>query len=260
MHFGHVFSLVHLLHLGEVVQVGDGVNNFKVGDRVMANLGMKLGGHAQFIAIPEDSAIVRIPDRLSFNEAAALIFGGTTSLFFLKNCAKIQPGEKLLVIGAGGAVGSSAIQIGKALGAKVTAICSSEKFDAVRRLGIDSLFDYKKTDWRTSPERYDVIFDTVGGTNYENCKNHLNPNGRLLLAVADLPLMLNSAWHSVFSSIKIYAGSGKENSQDLKILCDLWSQGTLRPLIGQTFPLEKIADAHRVVETGHKLGSIVVEI
>lgn len=245
---------------GEVVTLGEGVTKFQVGDRVVSNLGMKLGGHAQYRLLDENSATAKIPTEISYEQAVALVFGGVTALIFLRDKIKIKKGDRLLVIGAGGAVGSSAIQLGQLMGAEVTAICSTEKVSDVTALGIKNVIDYKNRSWLTETDQYDLILDTVGKIPFEKMRPKLTVNGRLGLVVADLPTTLKSIWISLTQSQKVFAGSIAENESDLRFLMSLCQQQKFRPLIGTTLPFDKIAEAHRIVESGHKLGSLVLRI
>lgn len=245
---------------GEVVAIGARVSKFQVGDRVVSNLGMKLGGHAQYRVLNENSATAKIPAAVNFDQAVALVFGGVTALIFLRDNVKLKKNERLLVIGAGGAVGSSAVQLGQLMGAHVTAVCSTGKVPAITELGIKDVIDYKKRSWLTEPDEYDVILDTVGTTEMEKIKNKLTANGRLGLVVADLPTTLRSMWMSLTQSQKVFAGSIGEDEADLQFLLSLCEQKKFRPLIGTTLPFEQIVEAHRIVESGHKLGSLVLAI
>ena len=245
---------------GEVVAVGARVTRFKIGDRIVANRGMRLGGHAQYCAISEISAVALIPEELSFEVATALVFGGTTALTFLRDKAKIKNGEKLLVIGAAGCVGSAAVQLGKYFGAHVTGVASSGKIDTVRKLGADAVIDYKIADWHAQSGAYDVIFDTVGATTFAHCQHKLSANGRLLLAVADLPQMLTSIWISLTHRKKVHPGAAGENSADLSFLVHLTTSGHFQPLIGHVLPLAEISEAYRIVESGSKVGSVVLTL
>jgi NADPH:quinone reductase-like Zn-dependent oxidoreductase len=245
---------------GEVVAVGQRVETFFVHDRVVANLGMKLGGHAQYVAISASAAVAKIPDAVSFESAAALVFGGTTALVFLRDKLALRHGETLLVVGAGGAVGSAAVQLGREMGAVVTGVCSQKKASRVAGLGATRVIAYESTDWRKETERYDVILDTVGGTTFENSRHKLSEKGRIGLVVADLPLMLRSAWLSLFHRQKVRAGSVSESAADLDYLLSLCERGRFQPLIGGVFPLDQVARAHEVVESGHKTGSIVLSL
>lgn len=243
---------------GEVVVLGEGVSKFQTGDRIVSNLGMKLGGHAQYRLLNENSATAKIPADVSYEQAVALVFGGVTALIFLRDKLKLKENERLLVIGAGGAVGSSAIQLGQWMGAHVTAVCSSEKVSAVRELGVKDVIDYKERSWLTEADRYDVILDTVGTAAFEKIKHKLTAKGRLGLVVADLPTTLKSFWISLTQSKKVFAGSINENEKDLQFLLSLCKEKKFRPLIGATLPFDKIVEAHRIVESGHKLGSLVI--
>lgn len=245
---------------GEVVAVGDRVTRFRIGDRIVANLGMKLGGHAEYAALPEQAPIAKLPAGVSTVDAAALVFGGTTALVFLRDKLKLKSSERLLVIGAGGAVGSAAIQLGRKMGAHVTGVCSGSKATLVKSLGVDSVIDYHQGDWRRTSERYDVIIDTVGGTTFENTRHLLTESGRIGLIVADLPLTLKSAWVSLFHQQKVYAGPITESAADLEYLLTLCEQGRFKPVIGAVFPLEQVVQAHESVESGHKLGNTVLKM
>jgi NADPH:quinone reductase-like Zn-dependent oxidoreductase len=246
---------------GEVVAIGKDVNKFKVGDRVVADLGMKLGGHAQFKLLNENDVIAKIPSDVSYIQAASLVFGGSTALCFLRDKLKLQSGERLLVIGAGGAVGSAAVQIGRLMGAHVVGVCSSEKVADVRALGANEVIDYKLTDWKSTPERYDVILDNVGVTNFEfgKVRHKLSPHGRMGLVVADLPANIASIWISIFNRQKVIAGSIAVGIKDLEYLLNLCNEKLLDPLISKKFSIEKIVEAHKIVDSGHKLGSVVIE-
>lgn len=243
---------------GEVVAVGAGVKHFKVGDRVLGNLGMKLGGHAQYVCLPENGPVTRIPDAISDEEAAAIVFGGTTALAFLRDKLKLQKGDRLLVIGAGGSVGAATVQIGKILGAHVTGVCSTQKVPLVSELGADAVIDYTKTDWRKGKETFDVILDTVGGTELDNARHMLSPEGRIGLVVADLPMNLKCVWVSAISQQKMVAGAFAETRSDLEQLLTWMAEGKLKAAIGNRFPFEQIVQAHELVDRGHKFGNTVI--
>jgi len=245
---------------GEVVKLGSKVNQFKFGDRVVAHMGMKLGGHAQFVVLNENAPIVKIPSTVSTETAAAMVFGGTTALIFLRDKVQIRSGERLLVVGAGGAVGSAAIQLGKFFGAKVTGVCSTDKTTAVQSLGADHVIDYCKQDWRNMGKQYDVILDAVGGTSFQNFQKSLTPTGRIGFVVADLPQTLQSAWISLTHQQKIFAGPITESRMDLEFLLSLCERGEFRPLVSQVLPFSRISEAHALVDSGRKLGSVVITL
>lgn len=243
---------------GEVVQAGTNVNSFKVGDRVVGNLGMKLGGHAQYVKIQEQEPIVKIPDQISFEDAAAVVFGGTTALIFLRDKLEIKKGDRLLVIGAGGSVGSAAVQIGKIYGAQVTAVCSTEKVSLIQDLGADFVIDYKKSNWREQTVKFDLILDTVGGTELSNSRDHLSSNGKIGLVIADLWMNLKCLILSAVGSQKMRAGSISEERSDIEQIMTWMTEGKFKAIIGNRFSFEKIVEAHHLVDQGHKFGNTVI--
>lgn len=243
---------------GEVVAVGRDVKLFSTGERVLGNLGMKLGGHAQYVSFPESAPVVKIPETISEEEAAAIVFGGTTALVFLRDKLKIKKGDRLLVIGAGGSVGTSAVQIGKIFGAHVTAVCSTEKVSLIYELGADTVIDYKKTDWRKGAETFDIILDAVGGTELANSRHKLSAHGKIGLVIADLLMNLKCIWVSAMSDQKMVAGSVPEVRSDLEQLILWMTKGQFKAVIGNRFPFEKIVQAHELVDQGHKFGNTVI--
>lgn len=243
---------------GEVVEVGDEIKNFKKGDRVIANLGMKLGGHAQYKILSNKSVVAKVPENIKSEEAAALVFGGTTALVFLRDKLKIRPGDRLLVVGAGGAVGSAAVQLGVLMGAEVTGVCSTNKVEVVKKLGIKRVIDYEKGEWALDLGSYDAILETVGAFSIEHLQNKLRTGGRIGLVVADLLTNFRCLAISAFSQNKIYAGAVMEKSADLEYLLQISAAGSFTPLIGQVLPFDRIIEAHQVVEKGHKLGNLVL--
>lgn len=243
---------------GEVVGLGAKVKTLALGDRIVANRGMKLGSHAQYVSVAENSRLAKIPSSVSFEIAAAAVFGGTTALAFLRDKLKLTKGNRLLVIGAGGAVGSAAVQLGKVLGASVTGVCSAKKSSLVTGLGADRVVSYETKDWRKELDVYDVILDTVGGTNFSNTRHKLTATGKIGLVVADLPLTLKSAWISIFSQKKVIAGAVMENSEDLENIMNLCERGEFRPLIGEVFSLSQIEQAHKAADSLHKTGNVVL--
>jgi NADPH:quinone reductase-like Zn-dependent oxidoreductase len=244
---------------GDIDAVGAGVTRFKPGDAVIGYPSFPNGCHAQYRTMRETDRIVMKPGHLSCEEAAAMCFGGATALDFLRDRAKLQAGEDLLVIGASGALGSAALQIGKHLGARVTAVCSTANSDLVRSLGADRVIDYTREDVRGGNAAYDVIFDTVGEASFATHEALLKPRGRLLLLAAGLPEML-SAVGSKRAGKRVFAGPAKETLEHLTALCALAEAGVYRPVIDQVFPFERIAEAHARVETRRKRGSVVVTI
>jgi NADPH:quinone reductase-like Zn-dependent oxidoreductase len=244
---------------GVVDAIGAGVTRFKVGDPVLAFPGFALGGHAEFLLIREDGRIAPKPTNLSFEEAAALPFGGMTALDFLQR-GKLQAGERVLVNGASGNVGSAAVQLAKHFGAHVTGVCSAPNTSLVRSLGADEVIDYRTCDFTAGEARYDVVLDAVGNAPYSRVSRILAPGGRLLAVLADLPAVLGSPFAGRTKSHRVIAGPASEKTQDLMVIAELAEQEKLRPVIDQRFPFDRIVDAYRVVDSGRKKGSIVLSL
>ncbi len=245
---------------GDVEAVGKGVTKFKVGDAVLAFPGVGLGGHAEYRAMPEDGAVALKPGNLSYEQAAALSFGGTTALDFLKTKGKIRRGEKVLIIGASGTVGSAAVQLAKHFGAEVTGVCGTANVELVTFIGADKVMDYNKEDFTKNGETYDIILVAAGTTSASTCKSSLKEDGRLLLVLCALPDMAQIPWTAMTSSKKVFAGPAAGSAQDLLVIKELAEAGAFKPVIDRHYPFEKIVEAHAYVDTGHKKGSVVIAV
>lgn len=244
---------------GEIEVVGTGATKFKAGDQVFAFSGLGMGCHAEYKCMPDDGLVALKPENLTYDEAAAISFGGTTALGFLRG-AKLQSGERVLINGASGGVGTAAVQLAKHFGASVTGVCSGANADLVRSIGADRVIDYAKEDFTRNGETYDVIVDTAGTAPYSRSKGSLTRSGRLLLVLGGLADMLQAPWVSMTSSRKVIAGPAAERVEDLRFLADLARAGEFRPVIGRRYSFEEIAEAHRYVDTGHKRGNVVVTL
>jgi NADPH:quinone reductase-like Zn-dependent oxidoreductase len=244
---------------GVIEAVGFTVSKFKVGDAVFAFSDSTLGCYAEFKCLPEDGAIAIKPSKLSFEEAVALSFGGSTALSFLSR-ASLKPGDRLLVNGASGAVGTAAIQLAKHLGAEVTAVCSNTNLKLVKALGADFTLDYLRSDFSENGKKYDVILDTVGTAQYSRSKGSLNEGGRLLSVLASLPEIIYIPWVSLTSSNKIFASPAFGQAEDLRYLSCLAEAGVFKPVIDRSYAFEQLVDAHRYVDTGRKKGNVVIRI
>jgi NADPH:quinone reductase-like Zn-dependent oxidoreductase len=237
---------------GRVEAVGEAVTSFRPGDRVVASRGFSFGCHAEFVAVGEDGAIAEIPERLTFQDAVSLCFGGVTALHFFR-MGRLAPRETVLINGASGAVGAMAVQLAKHAGAEVTAVCSGGNADLVRSLGADHVIDYTAEDFTRSGRRYDVIMDNHGNAPYSRVKGSLAPDGRLLAVIGDLWQMLAATRRKA-----VVGGTASMNAADYRTLMSLAERGELRPVIDSVLPFAEIAEAHRRVDGGHKVGSVVV--
>ncbi|BAT59848.1 mycocerosic acid synthase [Variibacter gotjawalensis] len=244
---------------GTVAAVGATVTRFKIGDEVFGFRDTAMGCHAEFVTMPEDGAIAPKPAALTMEKAAALSFGGTTALGFLTR-AEVRAGDKVLINGAAGCVGSAIVQIAKHLGARVTAVTSTANLDLVRGIGADDAIDYRREDFTQRPATYDIIIDTVGNLTYAGCKHALAPGGRLALIAADLPAMLSAPLMAKLGGHRAIVGPTSGSAEDIRLLADLAASGAFDPVIDSTFAFVDIRDAHRRVESRRKRGSVVVTI
>lgn len=244
---------------GEVESVGKDVSKFQVGDRVLGFSGAGMGCHVEYKCVPEDGMVVLKPDNLSYEEAAAISFGGTTAWDFLRR-GNLQSGEKVLINGAAGGVGTAAVQIAKYLGADVTGVCSTANLELVQSLGADRAIDYTQVDFTANGETYDIIMDTVGTAPFARVKNSLTAGGRLLQVLAGLPDVLSAPLISMTGSKKVIAGPAAERVEDLQLLAKLAAAGAFKPFIDRSYPFDRIAEAHSYVDTGHKRGNVVVTL
>jgi NADPH:quinone reductase-like Zn-dependent oxidoreductase len=246
---------------GEVEAVGRDVKSFKKGDPVFGISSDNIGAYAEYMCWPERAALAVKPANVSYEEAAAIPFGAGTALFFLRDKAKIQPGQRILINGASGGVGSAAVQLARHFGADVTGVCSTRNLDLVKSLGADRVIDYTREDVTKKGETYDLIFDTVvGKVSFARFRDSLKPNG-LYLAVAGGPKeMLQSVWTSIVGGKKVIAGSPGETKESMEFLKELMEAGKLKAFIDRCYPLEETAEAHRYVDTGRKRGSVVISV
>lgn len=245
---------------GTVVQVGARVDTFQVGDAVIGFPGAKFGAHAEYIAMPADGPVVYKPANLTDAEAAAMPFGATTAYDFLINKGKLRAGEHVLINGASGAVGSACVQIAKHFGAEVTAVCSAKNTDLVRRLGADHVIDYTVEDFARQDQKYDVVVDTVGTAPWTRTRHALARNGRMLMISGNLTDMVFGDVKARLRSKRLIAGVASESVDVLRAVVDLAAAGHFRPVIDRNYDFSQMPTAHAHVDSGHKVGSVVVTV
>lgn len=244
---------------GVITGIGKAVTKFEQGDAVFAFPGTRMGCHAEYRCMSQEGAVALKPANLGHDQAAALSFGGTTALHFLRE-AKLSAGEKVLINGASGAVGTAAVQLARHFGAEVTAVCSAGNAGMVRSLGADHVIDYTTEDFTRNGRVYDVIMDTAGTAPFARSRASLRDGGRLLLVLGGLRDLLSIPWIALTNSRKVIGGTAKEKSSDLCLLADLAERGELTPVIDRRYRFDEIVEAHRYVDTGRKKGNVVITL
>lgn len=244
---------------GEVVAVGKEVKRFKPGDQILAStFTANFGAHAEYKCLPEDAPILIKPESISYAAATTLPIGANTALHFLK-AGQIQRGQKVLIYGASGGVGTFAVQLAKHFGAEVTGVCGPSNSALVKSLGADHIIDYTQEDFTKNGVTYDLIFDTVGKTTFAQCKRSLTANGGYLHTVMALPA-LPKLWAAITTGKRIIGGTAMPSIESLSFLKTLVETGALKPVIDRCYPLEQMVEAHRYVETGRKRGQVVITL
>ncbi len=247
---------------GEVEAIGKDVQQYHIGDQVFGTTGFGFGGYAEYLCLQQDASagVLAIkPVGMTFEEAAAVPVGGLTALHFLRT-AQIQPGEKVLIIGAGGSIGSFGVQLARYYGAEVTVVDSARKFDMLRSIGADHCIDYTQEDYTKNGETYDVIFDVPGKGSFSRGLNALNPNGRYLVVNPKLVQFFRGWRISRNTSRKVIFTATRERPEDLIFLKDLIEAGKLKTIIDKRYSLAQIPEAHRYLETGNKTGNIIITL
>lgn len=245
---------------GEIVEVGKEVRRFKKGDPVFG-ISQKYGAYAEYICMAEDASLALKPANITYAEAASIPFGANTALYFLRDVAKLQPGQKILIIGASGCTGVYAVQLAKYYGAEVTGVCSTRNLELVRTLGAEHVIDYTREDFTQNGQIYDVILDMVPGkSSFARYQSSLQPNGLYLAGAGGLESFAQMAWTGLTGGKKVMAGMAPDRVEDLVFLKELLESGKLKPVIDRRYPLEQTAEAHRYADTGRKRGSVVITV
>lgn len=244
---------------GEIESAGKEVTSFKPGDPVFGYLGQRMGAYAEYLCMPEDGAVAVKPANITDEEAAVVPYGAIMALHLLTK-VNVQSGQKVLINGASGSLGSAAVQIAKHLGAEVTGVCGTPRLAWVKSLGADKVIDYTKEDFTRSGETYDLIFDILGKGSFARSKNSLTQNGRYLYASFKLKQLLQMLWTSMTGGKSVVCAIAPGSAEDLLSVKELIEAGKIKVVIDKRFPLEQAAEAHRYVETGHKKGSVVITL
>ncbi|MFP5478995.1 MAG: zinc-binding alcohol dehydrogenase family protein [Alphaproteobacteria bacterium] len=242
---------------GEVVGLGPGTSGFAEGQKVFGLKGFKGGAHREYLTIPASGTVLPLPDTLDFRTGAAFFFGGLTAAEFLIDRAHLRPGERLLVAGATGTVGSAAVQIGRHLGARVAATASPANHALARQLGAEAVSDYRDPP-PTGP--FDVILDVMGKLGWPGARPLLAPGGRLVIVTADLSQMLGAALRPRREGRRVLTGTNRDDLPSMRRLLDLHRAGGYTPVLGPVLPFTDLAKAHELAESFHKPGNIVVEM
>lgn len=256
------FSIPGVELAGEVEAVGKDVRLFKRGDQVFGMSPDTFGAHAEYVCLPEDKVVVLKPTNMTYAETVGMCDGATTALTFLRDTAKIQSGQKVLINGASGAVGVYGVQLARYFGAEVTAVCSSANFEMVNAAGANHVIDYTQQDFTRNGQTYDVIFDAVGKRSFSQCKRSLTQKGIYLTTVPTLGIVWDMLRTAIAGSkkAKFVTAGLMQNKEKLNFLKDLCEAGHIKATIDRCYPLEDIAQAYHYVDTGHKKGNVIVTI
>lgn len=245
---------------GEVEAVGRDVTKFKTGDAVFAYLGMNMGANAEYVCIPEAGSVAHKPSNLGYEEASTLPYGAIMATSLLAK-ANLQRGQKVLINGASGGIGSMAVQLAKHFGADVTGVCGTPRLEFVKSLGADRVIDYTKEDFTQNGETYDLIFDILGRSSFSQVRRSLKPNGVYLLASFKMKALLQMLWTSITGSKqKVICSFANETTESLTFVKGLVEEGKIKAIVDKRFPMEQAAEAHKYVEGGHKQGNVVITI
>jgi NADPH2:quinone reductase len=245
---------------GKIEAVGSKVKKFKPGDEVYAFRGFGTGCYAQYKCMNENGSLAIKPGNMEFPEAASVVDGATTALFFLKEKANIQKGQKVLINGASGSIGTFAVQLAKYFGAEVTGVCSTKNIDLVKSLGADKVVAYTKEDFTRTGDTYDIIFDTVGKSSFAHCRKAMKTNGKYVVTVMTFKVVLQSFLTKFGNNKKVIFAMSLNKTEALNFIRTLIEEGKLKTIIDKKYSLEELPAAHEYVEKGHKHGNVVITV
>ena len=245
---------------GEIELAGNKIKHFKQGDQVYGFRGFGTGCYAQYKCMNENGSLAIKPANMDFSEAASVVDGATTALFFLREKANIQKGQNVLINGASGSVGTFAVQLAKYFGAEVTGVCSTKNIELVKLLGADKVVDYTNADFAQTVDAYDIIFDTVGRSSFSHCRKALKSNGKYVVTVMTFMHVLQAFLTKFGSRKKVIFDMSVSKTEALKFIKKLIEEGNLKTIIDREFPLETLNEAHAYVEKGHKQGNVVITL
>jgi NADPH:quinone reductase-like Zn-dependent oxidoreductase len=256
-------SILGSYFAGEVEMVGNSTRQFRKGDQVFGSTFPGAGAYAEYLCMPEKGALAAKPVNMTYEEAAAFPNGVLTALPYLRDKGKIQGGDRVLINGASGAVGTAAIQLAKYYGAEVTGVCSTTNLELVKSLGADKVIDYTQEDFTKTGQTYDIIFDAVGKSSFQRVTSSLSQRGVYLTTVPPVADFLQLVWTSIAGGKKVkFSATGmrsvRKKAKDLVFIKEIIEAGKLKAVIDRRYPLEQTADAHRYVEKGHKKGNVVI--
>ena len=262
MYFGFSKPKINILgneFAGDVEAVGKNVKRFRKGDPVFGYRGQRMGANAEYLCMAEDGLVALKPANLTYEEAAVIPGGGMTALSLLRK-VNIQPGQKVLVNGASGSIGSAAVQLARHYGAEVTGVCGTQRLEYVKALGADRVIDYTREDFTQNGETYDLIFDILGKSSFSRCKNSLKPEGIYLRASFKMKQLFQMLWTSVRGGKRVICALSSEKPDDLAFIKRLVEEGKIKALIDKRYPMEEAAEAHRYIENGARTASVTLVI
>ncbi len=262
IYFGFTKPRINILgseFAGEVEAVGQGVTRFRKDDQVFGYRGQSMGANAEYLCVPENGLVAIKPANMTYEEAATVPYGALTALSLLRK-VNIHRGQKVLINGASGGIGSAAVQLARHFGAEVTGVCGTPRLEFVKALGADKVIDYTREDFTKNGETYDLIFDILGKSSFSSCQNSLKPNGIYLLASFKMKQLFQMLWTSMRNGKKVICALSSESPEDLVLVKKLIEEGKIRSIIDRRYPLEQIAEAHRYVEKGYKTGSVIITV